>query len=213
MTVNKSRTGRPQESTPDELLARLIKAATDILGEQDIDADFSMSQIALRAAMSKRTVYTVVASKEELVSHVIRNDVMAVIDVLHEPVASRDEAEQLLAKFLLAWSKRATAPLNVGLFTMAIRERARFPGIGVAYYHAGKLNGVAQLGAWLLATRDAGHLALKDPLLVADVLLSLLAAEPQRALALGMKNDLGDDHVRQRIANVIRLVLPREPSH
>ena len=62
MTEKKSRIGRPPQHSPEALLARLIKAATDILGEQAIDADFSMSQIALRAAMSKRTVYTVVAS-------------------------------------------------------------------------------------------------------------------------------------------------------
>jgi TetR/AcrR family transcriptional repressor of mexJK operon len=190
------------------MLARLIAAATDILGEQTIDADFSMAQIALRAGMSKRTVYTVVQSKEELVGHVIRNDVVAATTWLHAPVHTRAQAIDVLTRFLRAWSMRAVQPLTLGLFTMAIRERARFPDIGVAYYQAGKLNGVAQLGAWLGRMHKAGHLVVREPTLVADVLLSALAAEPQRALALGMNAAPGDAQLRRRIAKVIALVLP-----
>jgi AcrR family transcriptional regulator len=207
MYVTRNRIGRPQEHTPAALLARLIQAATDILGEQAIDAGFTMSQVALCAGMSKRTVYTVVSGKEELVAHVIRNDVLVATDVLHEPVTDHDAAVRVLTRFLLAWFRRATAPLSVGLFAMAIRERVRFPDIGVAYYRAGKLNGVAQLGAWLTRMHAAGHLIVADPPLVADVLLSLLASEPQRALALGVDADLGDEAMKQRIARVISLVL------
>ena len=199
--------GRPVTSTPEQQLAKLIEAAIDILNEQTIDADFSMAQIALRAGISKRTVYTLVSSKEELVSHILKRNIVKTTDVLEADVGNAADARSLLTRFLIAWAEVAIAPLTVGLFVMAIRERSRFPSIGTAYYQAGKLNGVAQLSRWLKRMRERKLLVMDDPLLVADLLLSTTASEPQRALALGVPTTLKTKDFEKRIAAIVTLIL------
>lgn len=209
MTTKRAPVGRPPASTPEKQLARLVDAAIEILGEQTIDADFSMAQIALRAGLSKRTVYTVVSSKEELVSHIIGSRIVADTSLLDTPVSDTAAARRVLIQFLVAWASTAMAPLTVGLFVMSIRERSRFPAIGTSYYRAGKQMGLKQLGRWLKRMRDQQFLAMDDPLLVADLLLSTTASEPQRALALGVPGTLKPKALERRITAVVALVFDR----
>ena len=63
--------GRPASYTSEQLLNRLVEAAIAILDEQAANADFSVAQVAQRAKVSKRSVYTVISSKEELIGHII----------------------------------------------------------------------------------------------------------------------------------------------
>jgi hypothetical protein len=112
----------------------------------------------------------------------------------------------VLIQFLVAWATTAVAPLTVGLFVMAIRERSRFPSIGTSYYRAGKQMGLTQLSLWLKRMRDQQFLTMDDPLLIADLLLSTTASEPQRALALGVPGRLKPKDLEKRIAAVVALI-------
>jgi TetR/AcrR family transcriptional regulator, mexJK operon transcriptional repressor len=206
MTTRRTRAGRPPSSTPEQQLTKLIGAAIGILGVQTIDADFSMTQIALRAGISKRTVYTLVSSKEELVSHILTNNIVPTTNVLDTPVTDSTSARAVLTRFLVAWALVAVSPLTVGLFVMAIRERSRFPAIGTSYYRSGKQNGIAQLSRWLKRMHEQKFLIVHDSLLVADVLLSTTASEPQRALALGVPAALKPKDLEKRIAAIVALI-------
>src|SRR4051812_10188596 len=77
--------GRPLAYTPDELLDRLVQAVIDLLAEQGADADISVARIAARAKVSKRTVYTAIESKEELIGQVIRRGAQLVTGMLDSP--------------------------------------------------------------------------------------------------------------------------------
>lgn len=206
MTTRRTKAGRPPSSTPEQQLAKLIGAAIEILGEQTIDADFSMTQIALRAGISKRTVYTLVSSKEELVSHILTNNIAPTTNVLDTPVTDSTTARAVLTRFLVAWALMAMSPLTLGLFVMAIRERSRFPSIGASYYRSGRQSGLAQLSHWLKQMHKQKHLIVHDPLLIADLLLSATASEPQRALALGMPLTLKPKDLEKRIAAIVALI-------
>jgi len=184
--TKRRRAGRPVVTTPDQLLERLVQAAIALLREQGADADLSVAQIAARAKVSKRTVYTVVQGKEELLAHVIRRDVEAVAARLDAPVASVQEAQAMLARFLAEWADLACGPVAVGIFVMAICERSRFPAIGATYQRARAEHGLDKLAAWLAHMDEQKFLAVAQPRLTAEFILAMLASERQRTLALGL---------------------------
>jgi len=199
--------GRPAAYTPEQLLERLVQAAIDLLAEQGADADVSVAQIAARAKVSKRTVYTAISSKEELIAHVIRHNVAAVTEILEAPVASSAAARTMLARFLAEWAVMACGPTAVGIFAMAIRERSRYPAIGVAYQRSRTEYGLEKLAAWLERMDRKQFLAVPDPALTAEFVLTMVASERQRKLVLGIDAPLHDDELARRVSAILRFVL------
>lgn len=203
----RAKVGRPAAHTPEQVLERLVQAAVDLLEEQGADADVSVAQIAARAKVSKRTVYTVIASKEELIAHVIRDNVAAVTDILAAPVASRAAARAMLAHFLAEWAIMACGPTAVGILAMAIRERTRYPAIGVAYQRSRAEYGFEKLAAWLARMHGKHFLRVPDPALTAEFILTMVASERQRKLALGIEAPLQEDELAHRVNAILQFVL------
>jgi AcrR family transcriptional regulator len=200
--------GRPLSYTAEELLDRLVQAVTDLLAEQGADADISVARIAARAKVSKKTVYTAIESKEELIGHVIRRGAQLITGILDSPVNSGEAARALLACFLSQWAQHACGPTAVGIFVMAICERSRYPAIGAAYHAARHAYGFQKLADWLACMDAAGWLAVPDPDLRAEFLITLAASERQRQLALGLAAPLDDAQHAQRIAAILALLMP-----
>ena len=204
--AERPKVGRPTINTPEQLLDRLILAAVDILNEQAADADLSVAQLAQRAKVSKKTVYTVVASKEELIGHVIRHGAQVATTMLDMPVANAACARDVLAEFLKDWMRFACGPQAVGIYVMAIRERSRYPAIGEAYYRSRNEHGLQQLAAWLRRMHDKQFCPVEDPVMTADLVLTMASAERQRVLALGMDDPFTPEQQERRIDAILQFV-------
>lgn len=204
----KPRVGRPPAYTPEQLLDRLVQAAIDLLEEQGADADVSVAQIAARAKVSKKTVYSAIASKEELISHVIRHNVESVTAMLDAPMTSPAIARSTLANFLAEWERMASGSIAVGIYVMAIRERTRYPAIGASYHRSRAEHGVQKLAGWLQRMHAKQFITVDDPTLTAEFLLAMVASERQRKLALGIPTPLSDDERHRRVAATMQFVLP-----
>ncbi len=201
-----TKVGRPVVHTPEQLLDRLIQAAIDILDERAADADFSVTEVAQRAKVSKKTVYTVVASKEELIGHIIRCGARVATNVLEMPVADVADARAVLARFLREWVALACGPQAVGIYVMAIRERSRYPALGAAYYRARNEQGLQQLAAWMERMQNKNFAAAGDPMMTADLALTMAAAERQRILALGIDEPFTPEQLDRRIEAILQFV-------
>jgi len=208
----KSKVGRPPAYTPEALINRLVQAASDLLAEQGADADVSVAQIAARAKVSKRTVYTAIASKEELLAHIIRRDAETVTAMLDDPVASRGDARAVLARFLTLWAGIACGTSAVGILVLAIRERSRYPAIGAAYHRSRMEHGYEKLACWLQRMDAKHYLAVPEPGLTAEFVLTMVASERQRKLALGIAAPLTDAELAHRVTAILQFVLPNNLS-
>jgi AcrR family transcriptional regulator len=208
----KTKVGRPQVHTPDQLLERLVQAASDLLAEQGADADVSVAQIAARAKVSKRTVYTAIASKEELLAEVIRRDVETATAMLEAPVASAADARAVLARFLTLWNGVACGPSAVGILVLAIRERSRYPAIGVAYQRSRAEHGFQKLAGWLRRMDAKKYMPVPDPDMTAEFLLTMVASERQRKLALGIDAPLSAGELDHRVNAILQFLSPNDLS-
>lgn len=204
--VERPKVGRPATYTQEQLLDRLIQAAVDILNEQAADADFSVAQVAQRAKVSKRTVYTAVAGKEELIAHIIRRGARVATTMLEMPVASAVDAREVLSRFLKEWVAFACGSQAVGIYVMAIRERSRYPAIGAAYYRSRNEHGLKQLIAWLERMHKKQFVPLEDAVMTADLVLTMASAERQRVLALGIEEPYTAQQLEQRIEAILQFV-------
>jgi hypothetical protein len=89
---------------------------------------------------------------------------------------------------------------------MAIRERSRFPAIGAAYYRARNKHGMQQLAAWLARMHAKQFLRVEDPMMAAEFVLTMVASERQRMLALGMEAPQSPEQLAGRIAAVLKFL-------
>lgn len=202
----KPKVGRPASYTPEQLLERLIQVAVDILSEQAADADLSMARLAQRAKVSKRTLYTAVEGKEELIAHIIRRGAQLATTMLEPPVTDASGAREVLSHFLHEWARFACGPQGVSIYVMSIRERSRFPGIGAAYYRSRTMHGLEPLAAWLQRMHAKQFIPATDALMTADLALTMASAERQRILALGMAEPFTPAQLSQRIDAIVEFV-------
>lgn len=204
--IERPKVGRPIKYSPEQLLDRLVQAAVDLLDEQAADVDFSVAQIAARAQVSKKTFYTVIAGKEELIALLMNRNVQTATELLAPPVPDAAAARDVLARFLTQWAMLACGAQAVGIYVLAIRERSRYPAIGAAYYRSRDELGMQQLAAWLARMHRKKFLRLADPALTADFVLTMVASERQRKLALGLDAPITQAQLRQRVTAILKLV-------
>jgi len=161
-----TRPGRPVVMPPGERRRRIMQAAEDLFGARGYAA-VSMDDIAQRCEMSKKTLYEVFASKEDLLKALIA-DVEA-YPLSESPDDASDPAEALrstlrmLARFVL--SSR-----HINVSRLVISESANAPEVARHYYEQGMMRGKGLLTARLAALKRRGLIAVDDVEAAADML-------------------------------------------
>lgn len=122
---------RRKEARPQEL----IDAALELFVEKGFAATRS-EEVALRAGVSKGTLYLYYASKEELLKAVIRERLSSEIEagaqeLRHHTGSSADMLRGLLAQW---WLRVYESPAS-GVFKLVITEVRNFPEIADYYFH------------------------------------------------------------------------------
>jgi TetR/AcrR family transcriptional repressor of mexJK operon len=155
----------------------------------------SMDQVAATASVSKQTVYKHFSDKEALFREVVTNVVRArdggiatgFLSTGDGPIGDR------LRSFARHFSKGVMQPNVLKLRRLVIGEAGRFPELGQSFYDLGPKRAAQQLA---LALRDAAArqgLALEDPKLAAEHLLSLILWIPlNHVMLLGDENSFTD---------------------
>jgi TetR/AcrR family transcriptional repressor of mexJK operon len=148
----------------------------------------SMDQVAATASVSKQTVYKHFSDKETLFREVV-TDVVRVrdggipADFLTEGEGS---IEDRLRSFARAFLKGVMQPDVLKLRRLVIGEAGRFPELGRAFYELGPQRAAEQLAAALREAASVHGLAMKDPAVAAEHLLSLILSTPlNQSMLLG----------------------------
>src|SRR5689334_16787520 len=120
---------RRKEARPQELL----DAALDLFVEKGYAATRS-EEVALRAGVSKGTLYLYYPSKEELLKEVIRanvvNEIAGGVDIIRQ---YQGPTSELLAHILRLWWKRVGETRASGILKLMMSEARNFPEIAQFY--------------------------------------------------------------------------------
>jgi AcrR family transcriptional regulator len=149
----------------------IIEAARLVFLEKGYELT-SMDEIAKKAGVSKRTVYSNFGSKEELFSglmnEVCRNKRESVALVINPDLPMEEALIDLGERFL----HMIFDPEGIILFRMLIGNASSFPDMGQKFYDQGPKEVTEFVAKYLSSCADKGLIKIADPFLTAQSLLS-----------------------------------------
>jgi AcrR family transcriptional regulator len=189
---DRSGRGRPLSHTKH---ARMLSAATEVFLERGYDAA-SMDMVALRASVSKATIYSHFAGKRALFGAIIDSLAQRVLVDIGRP-DNGVPVEQMLGRIGRTYLDLALATRSLAVHRLVVVEAARAPELGKIIYRNGPERLVAALAAYL---ERQPALAVPDPQLAAEQFLGMVLGHAQLRLLLGARSS------RQARADIDRLV-------
>jgi TetR/AcrR family transcriptional repressor of mexJK operon len=149
----------------------------------------SMDEIAAQAGVSKQTIYTHFADKEQLFTDLIRGNTEVVeefIRAMTAGLADTQDLEKDLGELARRYVTSVVQPRVVQLRRLVIGESGRFPEVARTYYQRVPERVISELASSLARLAERGLLRLDDPLLAAGHLAWLILAAPlDRAMFCG----------------------------
>jgi TetR/AcrR family transcriptional regulator, mexJK operon transcriptional repressor len=168
------------KSNPETRSARkrraIVEAATSAFLDKGYDGT-TMDDVATRAAVSKPTVYSHFADKEQLFAEIVRTTADQVDDLvrlvagtLFDPGDLENDLTELAYRLITALMQ----PPMLRLRRLVIANADRFPDVGRIWYQLGFERVLATLAACFQRLADHGLVRVDDPLLAANHFVGLL---------------------------------------
>ncbi|MES2435882.1 MAG: TetR/AcrR family transcriptional regulator [Pseudomonadota bacterium] len=154
---------------------RILDAALSVFAAEGYSGT-SMDAIALKAAVSKPTLYQYFGTKEQLFTEIMlaeRNTMLLAFDHPGTDMVAE------LHHFAWHYADTVMRPEFLSLARLIIGEAQRFPEIGRAYQAAGPDRVLAGMITYLTRQRDAQKLTFDDAELAAEDLWGLILSAPR----------------------------------
>ncbi len=169
----------------------------------------SMDEVAVRAEVSKQTVYKQFASKEALFVAVVSSMTGAAGDEVQREIARLGERDDP-RKELLAYAERqltvVLTPRLMQLRRLVIGEANRFPALGQALHAGGPGRAIAGLAMAFERWTDRGLLTVEDPRVAASHFNWLVMGEPvNNAMLLGDASIPDQAAIQRHAADSVRV--------
>ena len=166
----------------------------------------SMDVVALRAGVSKMTVYRHFGSKEALFAGVITNLCERIVDGDLREIFELPPREALMA-FARKMIAIVFAHETVELHRIVIAESRRFPKLGRLFYQSGPEACIAALATYFDRYVDDARFKVRNPRRAAEEFLELLRGYAHLRVMLGLERVPSSVEMEERIEGAIRHVL------
>jgi TetR/AcrR family transcriptional regulator, mexJK operon transcriptional repressor len=166
----------------------------------------SMDVVALRAGVSKMTVYRHFGSKEALFAGVITNLCERIVDGDIREIFDLPPRDALMT-FARKMIAIVFAHETVELHRIVIAESRRFPKLGRLFYQSGPEACVAALTIYFDRHVDDAQFKVRNPRRAAEEFLELLRGYAHLRVMLGLERVPSSAEMEERIEGAIRHVL------
>ena len=186
--------------------AQIIAAATGLFLAGGFAAT-SMDAVARASNVSKATLYAYFASKEVLFGEIVGQTCRAKWD-LDEPMPADATPHArthltLIGNRLLRFFLR---PETLAAFRIVITESPRSPELGRSFYQAGPQGGMEWMAGIFARLRDAGELAVPDPLAAADQFGAMLRGALFLRAIIGQET-ITDAEIEAAVTRTVETIL------
>ena len=199
--------GRPRQWDDAARRERMIAAAEHVFVEQGYGAA-NMDAIARRAGMSKKTIYQVFETKQDLFAAVIESRRDALVAMIEGECSDDALApEVVLSRYLKQIARFILAPRQAALYRLAVTESQRAPELANAFHREGSTKVCSPLTEWLALQHERGVLHVPDPTAAGKMLFYMAIAELQMRLLIGAPCDSDEATIDQRVDDAVRVFL------
>jgi AcrR family transcriptional regulator len=196
-----------ERSPADAVRERILGAAFAAFLEKGF-AGTTTREIAARARVSKRELYTLFEDKQAMLAACIRTRSQRAVQPLAlEPVHDREAFEARLTAYGTSHLLEISRPEVVALHRLAILEAESSPEVGRALSTYGREAILHMLGDFVQKAQAARFLGKGDPSAIARRFLSLLWGNTMVGLLLRSEEAPGRDAARRRAREAVAALL------
>jgi TetR/AcrR family transcriptional regulator, mexJK operon transcriptional repressor len=204
------------ESRSDRKRRELLAAATEVFLDKGYDGA-SMDDVAVKAAVSKPTVYKYFSDKERLFAEIVlatTDDVNVLLHMISETMDGQPNVESGLLVLARRFLTAMMQPRLLRLRRLIMANADRFPAVGRSWYEQGFERALATLAASFKGFADRKLLQVDDPLLAANHFVGLLLWIPvNKAMFTGVHRSSSDELERSAVAAVRAFLAGYGPTH
>ena len=184
------------------------KAILDAASTQFIEHGYTVSidDIAALAGVSKQTVYSRFASKEELFEAAVR----AGADQLFGAVFNASRQASLtdaLSELGLRYQEIVLDPRRVSMQRLLIAQAQQFPDLARRFFESGPGYVHSLLAEYLESEKIKGRLAIDDTAEAAQQFLGLVKGSDQLAALMGLEDASADKMRRKKVQRAVEAFL------
>jgi AcrR family transcriptional regulator len=198
--------GRPKVRTDEETRAVIARAARDVFAVHGYAAA-STDEIARRAAVSKKTLYRLIRTKEALFEAAVTVQVDHFLLSLDESTLAALSPEEALTRVLWEFGKLTLAAENAAFVKLVYAESDRFPELATDYYQSGMIATERVFIRCLERLRASGTIELENLEDATGMLKGMMIFEPARRAALARAPLPSPQQIKVRAIRCARLFL------
>jgi AcrR family transcriptional regulator len=211
MSDRRAMSKQSHESDAATARARILDAAFAVFMARGY-ADASTLEIATRARVSKRELYTLVGNKQAILVACITERVKRMRLPMGTPVShDRETLARILSRFGARFLREVSDPDVIGVFRLAIAEAERTPEIARALDSIGREAGRAAVSEILARARSSGQLD-GAPREMAEQFIALLWGGLMVSLLLRVADQPSAREVARRARNAAAAFLRLYPA-
>ncbi|WND01563.1 TetR/AcrR family transcriptional regulator [Temperatibacter marinus] len=192
--TEKSR-GRPRSALKNQ---SILDAASDLFMENGFDGT-SMDEVAKRAGVSKQTVYSHFSNKEKLFSASITSVINQYFPDSVFEVSDGHEVESDLNHLCEIFLHLFVSEDAICMFRL-LAAAASLDGenkLATLFWEAGPEVMLQKLAGFMSHWGSKGQLSIKDPVVAAKTLISLIKGHYHFQLAIGLISDVTEDEIKE----------------
>jgi AcrR family transcriptional regulator len=187
--MGKSRTAKPAETRDDGHHERILRAAAALFLENGYE-ETSTADIARRARVSKRELYSNFADKRDILGAVIAQLQAEILSQANISWSSSDDIRKVLTQAGTRILEFISSERFGKLFRIVVAESFSDPETAQSFYRLGPILGLDDTAAFMRRQIKAGNLRNADALQAADDFLDLvLSSRHLTAVVLGQVPD------------------------
>jgi AcrR family transcriptional regulator len=199
------RAGRKRVATDDDRRRQAMDAAEAMFLANGYHGT-TVATIARSASMSKKTIYQVFGSKEDLMDAVLTRR----LATLTRPLDAADDnrpPEQVLTALLLQFARFVLAPDEIAFVRLLIADVIVGDELAQLLSRKHFLIGRTTLAQWLARQAELGKLCDETPEAAAEMLVGMVLGDLHSRLLLRLASTPSEAAVEQRVARAVALFL------
>jgi TetR/AcrR family transcriptional repressor of mexJK operon len=184
----------------------ILMAAAELFLEQGYEP-VSMDAIALKADVSKRTVYSYFDGKTELFSAVLLAHCNSMGGIALPDHVAGHEPHKVLTEFGRTFLRMITSPRAVAMQRVIFREVDRLPEVGRIFFQAGPQRHITKLAEYLGQAEAEGKLEVGDATRAAYLFMSIVKAQFHLQQLCGLIHEVPPQAIERAVKDSVAFFL------